>query len=169
MRILIIAVVFALAVLPGRVGADNTVLVDEGWNLVAWTADSVAVEEIADGTTAIYGWNGDSFTRYLTDGPANTLTELETGEAYWILSTMPIYINEPKAEPTPCPTCAEPCPEPTPCPECAVSYEWECMWVRTHGMGMEVNIEFCEGMGFQWTYEKEELANIETYLDEHCR
>lgn len=165
--------VIALGSLAVAYGDSTSVQLRPGWNLVTWTG------ETTDGLTAAYGWNPTTqvFDRYFPDRPdISTLTQLDEGQAYWILASKSLVLTTVDSSPTPCPECPA-CPEPTPCPqatacpECAVSYDWECTEVRQHAMEYESYLKFCESnsMGFDCTYEAEELAAAEAYLDAYCR
>jgi hypothetical protein len=85
-----------------------------------------------------------------------------------------------------CPTCPQPvvcptCPEPVICADCPVCPSTEpagltpqeqfesCQNARADGMAMESSISLCEQMGHPCTYEREQLAVIEDYLNAHCR
>ena len=62
-----------------------------GWNQFVWfgeTQDTNAVLSDIDGLVAAYGWNNEtqSFSHYLPgQASRNSLKELETGDAYWVL------------------------------------------------------------------------------------
>ena len=60
-----------------------------GWNVVAWSGDDADPAGVVAGTniTAIYNWDGATFTWYFpgdTAGIPNTLGELSTGEGYFV-------------------------------------------------------------------------------------
>lgn len=176
-RGLLIASMAALALLSVSPAQGDTLELSHGWNLVSWSAETTLVDAALDGDTVstIYGWDNDTqrFSRYFPNNPAlSTITHLDTGEAYWVLALAPGALSPPSVAPqcpeaSPCPTCTES----TPCPECPVGYDWECTEVRQHAMEYESYLKFCEtnSMGFECTYEKEELAAAEAYLDAYCR
>lgn len=89
-----------------------------------------------------------------------------------------------------CPTCPDCpiCPPPTVCPECQVcppvtfclppvepagptaaqQAEW-CRNARSHGMMLESSISTCELLRKPCTYQREDLAEVENYLNAYCR
>jgi len=168
MRLAIIALlVTAIALASPAMGHSDsdTVELHAGWNLVAWTGQTVAID--AEGISVVYGWEPDSqrFERYIPNAPEfSTITHFETGEAYWILAPGPTYLDNLAIQPE-CPEQSS-CPEPTVCP---TTWDEECTEIRQHGMSYEAILEMCEGMGFPCTYEREELAATDAYLDAHCR
>jgi len=86
-------------------------------------------------------------------------------------------------EPITCPTCPT-CPEPVVCPTCPKPITCppsqpagltpqeqaeSCNNARLHGMTMELALSLCEKLGNPCTYEREQLAAVEDYLNAHCR
>lgn len=91
-----------------------------------------------------------------------------------------------------CPTCPESpaCPPPTVCPDCPKPSQGTCsllypcpqptgptaseqaQWcsnARAQGSILESQINICEMFDNPCTYEREELANVEAYLNAYCR
>lgn len=77
-----------------------------------------------------------------------------------------------------CPTCPEPivCPGPIPCPVCPTcpqptgpSVAQQCADARSAGMVLSLHLETCEDLGWACKYERETLAEIETFLNAYCR
>lgn len=77
-----------------------------------------------------------------------------------------------------CPTCPEPvvCPPPTVCPVCPTcpqptgpSIAQQCANARANAGILEMQIQICQDLDWPCTYERETVAQIESFLNAYCR
>lgn len=176
--IAVLAVV-SLASLTGLISAQGsrTVQLRQGWNQLVWTGESQAADTalapIADKMPIAYGWQGDTqtFSRYVPGkAEISTMSEVAKDGAYWLLMTQDFSFDVPTDEvqsptPTPCPIATWVCP-PISCPPAP---QQACTDARMWAASLESSIHLCETYDMPCTYEREELAAVEAWLNAHCR
>lgn len=179
-----VLIVLVLFPLHHSAGADTSRVVQlhEGWNQLVWTGDSQAADTalapIADKMPIAYGWQGDSqtFSRYVPGNTdVSTMSEVAKDSAYWLLMTQDFSFGVPTDD-VQCPTPVV-CPQHTPCPQCppcliptpAPASQQACTDARMWAATLESRIHLCEKYDMPCTYEREELASVEAWLNAYCR